>query len=53
MIQGIELLKQYHPTEIIPVAVERHVSVRLLQRCPLPLMPAPLSLPPVQGQISG
>ncbi len=34
MIHGIQLLKQYHPSEIIPVVIERYVSARLLQRCP-------------------
>ena len=38
LIGGVQLLKQYHPSEIIPVVIERQVSVRLLQRCP-PLPP--------------
>lgn len=36
MIHGIELLKQYYPSKVIPLALERQISTRLLQRCPAP-----------------
>jgi predicted amidophosphoribosyltransferase len=32
------LLQQFNPGEIIPVAIERHVSARVLQRCPQSLL---------------